>query len=254
MLTAALFASSHVRFVGDESRAEAPSPKSAPAFRSPVDLALSPDGKWLVTANETSDSISLIDAQEARVVAELPCGDHPAAVAWCLDGNHVLVTCSHSSEVVTARVSGGKLHHESSIAVGYEPVGLAVSPDGQTAYLGLAATGEVAVLDLAGGRVAGRIAVGNWPRYLAVSPDGTRLAVGCSGDGAIAVLDTARREVLYHERLTGGINIGQMKCSEDGEYVYFPWMVYRSNPITPGNIRLGWVLASPHRACTAGRS
>ena len=24
----------------------------------------------------------------------------------------------------------------------------------------------------------------------------------------------------------------------------FPWMVYRNNPITAGNIRLGWVLAS----------
>jgi len=35
-----------------------------------------------------------------------------------------------------------------------------------------------------------------------------------------------------------------MQTSKDGKYAYVPWMVYRQNPITPGNIRLGWVLAS----------
>jgi mono/diheme cytochrome c family protein len=44
--------------------------------------------------------------------------------------------------------------------------------------------------------------------------------------------------------LTGGINFGHMQSSADGTQAYLPWMVYRSNPITAGNIRLGWVLAS----------
>ncbi|MDX1948209.1 MAG: cytochrome c peroxidase, partial [Pirellulaceae bacterium] len=30
----------------------------------------------------------------------------------------------------------------------------------------------------------------------------------------------------------------------DGQHVYFPFTVYRNNPVSPGNIRLGWVLAS----------
>src|SRR5262249_9129364 len=41
-----------------------------------------------------------------------------------------------------------------------------------------------------------------------------------------------------------GINAGQMAISADGQFVYFPWMVYRTNPITDRNIRLGWVLGS----------
>jgi len=32
--------------------------------------------------------------------------------------------------------------------------------------------------------------------------------------------------------------------TKDGQHVYFPWMVYRNNPISAGNIRLGWVMAS----------
>jgi YVTN family beta-propeller protein len=35
-----------------------------------------------------------------------------------------------------------------------------------------------------------------------------------------------------------------MTTSADGKYAYFPWMIYRSNPINERNIRLGWVLAS----------
>src|SRR5207244_1700465 len=55
--------------------------------------------------------------------------------------------------------------------------------------------------------------------------------------------DTKLRKQLFVEDFLG-LNLGQMHPSNDGKYVYVPWMVYRHNPITPGNIRLGWVLAS----------
>jgi mono/diheme cytochrome c family protein len=35
-----------------------------------------------------------------------------------------------------------------------------------------------------------------------------------------------------------------MQTSKRTDEVYFPWMVYRRNPINEGNIRLGWVMAS----------
>jgi cytochrome c peroxidase len=91
--------------------------------------------------------------------------------------------------------------------------------------------------------VLDRVAVGRWPHYLALSPDGTRLAVGVSGDGGVSVVDTAARKLLHQEEFSG-LNLGQMHASADGPYAYFPWMVYRHNPITPNNVRLGWVLAS----------
>ncbi len=232
-------------FVGRLLADERPTTDSSgEPYRSPVDLVLAKDGSWLVTANETSDSISLVDVRQGNVTDELACGDHPTKVALCLDNQHVVVSCAHSGELMIAAVRGGELVRTASINVGYEPVGLVVSPDGRTAFAALAALGEVAELDLAEGRVVRTIAVGKWPRYLTLSPDGTRLAVGCSGESKIVVVDTEQGHVAYEERLIGGINIGQMQCSADGLYAYFPWMVYRSNPITVGNIQRGWVLAS----------
>ena len=117
-------------------------------------------------------------------------------------------------------------------------------PGGKRCWVGLTATGEVAELDLVEAKLLRRVAVGAWPRYLAVSPNGKRLAVGCAGESRVYVMDVDSGDVLYDEQLTGAINLGHMQCSDDSEYVYFPWMVYRNNPIDVRNIRLGWVLAS----------
>ncbi len=227
-----------------ENPGNPPSLKETTAHRSPVDVVVSPDGRWLVTANETSDSISLIDVKSETVVDELSCPGKPAGLAFCLDGNSIAVSCTHSGNIYVVQIQNSKLVHYSTINIGYEPVGLAISPDGSLAYAGLVATGEVAEIDLRASKVNRTFEVGRWPRYLTVSPDGSRLAVGCSGESRIAIVETKTGEVAYKEMLIGGINIGHLQCSNDGNEVYFPWMVYRSNPITIDNIQRGWVLAS----------
>ena len=109
--------------------------------------------------------------------------------------------------------------------------------------MALSTASTIAVVDIEKLAVLDRITVGRWPRYVDLSPDGTRLAVGCSGDRGVSVVDTVARKQLYLEDFSG-LNLGQMQVSADGTYVYFPWIVYRQNPITAENIRRGWVLAS----------
>ena len=222
----------------------APTRPSSEVHRSPVDLALSPDGSWLVTVNETSDSVSLIRVSDQRVVDEMPCGRHPADVEICRDDQTVVVSGAWSGDVTILKIVDERLQRVGVVDVGYEPCGLAVTPDGNRAFVGLVATGQVAEIDLQSHTVLRRIAVGNWPRYLTLSPDGTRLAVGCGGDGSIHVLDAATGEALYDEPLANGINQGHMIPSSDGTYAYFTWMVYRTNPLNVGNLRRGWLLAS----------
>ena len=243
--------------------------------RSPVDLAINPAGtwpagKWIVTANQTSDSISLVSTESRVVVDEVVCGDHPTDIVFANSGDRFVVTCAWAGELVVYRLDSSprlldtretsiptatssqdnnatatpKITEVSRIRLGFEPSGIALSPDAMRAYVGLLASGEVVEVDLAENKISRRLDVGHWPKNLAISPDGKRLAVGCSGDGKIAVIDTTSFELLYDEPLVGGINLGHMVASRDGNQVYFPWMVYRSNPITVGNIKRGWVLAS----------
>jgi YVTN family beta-propeller protein len=211
--------------------------------RSPVDLVLSPDENWLVTANQTSHTLSLVDVAAGSVVDELAVGRKPTGLAVLPGGFRVAVTCRDSGEVVVVDASDRRLRATATIPLGGHPWGIAGDAAGRRAYVALAGLGQVALLDLATGSVLQRIPVGPWPRYLALSPDETRLAVGLDGDRGVAVIDIPSRQVLYVERFAG-LNIGQLQISADGRHVYFPWMIYRRNPITDGNIRLGWVLAS----------
>jgi YVTN family beta-propeller protein len=211
--------------------------------RSPVDLVLTPDEEWLLTANQGSDTVSLVHVATGQVRAEVPCGQRPAALALTPGGHKVLVSGTYSGDLTVLTLDGAKLVPAGRLRLGFEPRGIAVAPDGRLAYVALTTAHAVAVVDLERLEVVEGIAVGRWPRYLALSPDGRRLAVGANGEGGISVVDTASRKMLYVERFSG-LNLGQTQASSDGRYAYFPWMVYRHNPITPNNIRQGWVLAS----------
>ena len=222
--------------------------KSVAAFRGPVDLAIAPTESWAATANELSGTASLIDLKSTQILDEVSVGGHPVAIAR-LDDTHLAISCPDSGEVLLAEVADQKLTVQHRIQVGFLPHGLAVgkpvnSSDFPPVYVGLQATGEIAEINFAEQKVVRRFTVGHWPRYLAASLDGKRLAVGLSGEGAIAVVDIATGEVLYREPLSGGINLGHLQASADGVNVYFPWMIYRSNPINARNIRRGWILAS----------
>ncbi len=211
--------------------------------RSPVDLALSDDERWLVTANETSDSVSLVDLSSYRVAQEVPCGHRPAAVVIAPDQRHVLATAAFSGELFIFEREGKSLNEVGKVKLGFEPRGIAVTHDGKIAYVALAEAAQVAIVDLTTQQIVDRIDVGHWPRWLALTDDGKRLAVGTSGDQGVSVVDTASRKMLYQEKVNG-LNLGQLQTSADGQYAYFPWMVYRHNPITAPNIRKGWVLGS----------
>jgi YVTN family beta-propeller protein len=211
--------------------------------RSPVDVVLGPNDAWMVTINQTSDTASLVRASDGRLLDEVAVGDHPTGIALAPDGKTILVSGHHSGEITILEARGNRLVKAGQIHVGYQPHGIAITADGGTAYVACTANAQVAVIDLSKRQVVGRIDVGRWPRHLALSPDGARLAVGTSGDRGVTIVDCQERKALYQEQFVG-LNIGQMQVSRDSRYVWFPWMVYRNNPITPGNIRLGWVLAS----------
>ncbi|MEY4177145.1 MAG: hypothetical protein RLY70_719 [Planctomycetota bacterium] len=211
--------------------------------RSPVDVVLAGDERWLATANQTSHTVSLVRVADGVVLDEVAVGERPAALARTPDSRRLLVTSAYAGELTVLEVAGDRLRVERRIEIGYEPTGVAVANDGQRAYVARASNGQVVEVELQSGRITHEIPVGRWPRYLALSPDGTRLAVGVSGDRGVAVVDTAARKMLYQEQFHG-INLGHMQVSRDNKQVYFPWAAYRHNAITPQMIRLGWVLGS----------
>lgn len=220
----------------------APSEPAAPD-PSPVDVLLTPDESRLLVLNQGTGELALVDVAAGKVLDKVACGVRPSAVALSADGSLALVAATSSGELTRFDVSASRLKTAGSVKLGFHPRGVAISSAAATAYVSLEAANAVAVVDLKKMECVRQIEVGRWPRYLALSPDGQRLAVGCSGDRGVSVVDTAAGKQLYLEEFRG-INIGQMAIDREGKHVYFPWMVYRQNPITARNIQLGWVLGS----------
>ena len=223
--------------------AERPLPGDSDQDRSPVDLVIAHDARWIATANQTSSTVSLVSLSDRSLLDEVSVGQHPSSIVLHPDGKHLLVSSSYAGKLHWLRVEGQKLQHAGELQLGFQPTGLALSADGAMVYVCLTDADAVAVVDFQTCLVVRKIPVGRWPRSLAISNDGTRLAVGTSGDRGISIVDLQEGTLLHIDRFVG-LNIGHMQTSRTSDQVYFPWMVYRRNPINDRNIRLGWVMAS----------
>src|SRR5437764_7157284 len=89
--------------------------------RSPIDLAVTTDGHWAVTANNTSDSVSLVDLENGKVVDEAKVGRRPFGIALTQDGSRAVVTNCWSNSVSILSLTGHKLAVTTTVPVGDEP-------------------------------------------------------------------------------------------------------------------------------------
>jgi len=115
------------RLLASEATSE---PRRRVAHRSPVDLVLAEDGTWLATANETSNTVSLMETKSGKVIDEIACGQHPAGIARCLGGQHLLVSCSYSGEVMLLEVRDRQLIKQAVIPSASNPLGSPWLPTG----------------------------------------------------------------------------------------------------------------------------
>src|SRR5205807_2513432 len=88
------------------------------------------------------------------------------------------------------------------------PYGVAFTPDGRRAYVSVSQLDQVAVIEVAGRRVAGTIPMGRRPRALAITPDGATVVAANMSAGSVSFLDTA----TLRERAQGPTPAVNMRC------------------------------------------
>ena len=99
------------------------------------------------------------------------------------------------------------------------PVALAVSPDGQTLYVGCATARQVLVFDTHQRHITNRLPLPGEPSGLELAPDGRRLFVTCKGPASqVCVLDTASGKVL--KTLAAGHTALGPVLSRDGKTLF----------------------------------
>jgi YVTN family beta-propeller protein len=107
-----------------------------------------------------------------------------------------------------------------TIAVGPQPNGVAVTPNGERIYVSNFQADTVSVIDAAARAVVDTITVGEEPVGIAVSPDGTRVYVANRGSSTVSVIDSATDQLVATVDSGVGPGSNGIALSPDGTRAY----------------------------------
>lgn len=139
-------------------------------YKTPVNLAVSPDGAELYVVCEQSDSVMVVDIETENVVAEITVGRRPHGIAVSPDGERLYVTNRLSDTVSIIDATARRLL--AAVEVGDEPHGVVVGRDGRRVFVANTADNSISVVDPAALTETRRLVGSEGPWGLALSADG----------------------------------------------------------------------------------
>jgi PQQ-dependent catabolism-associated beta-propeller protein len=166
----------------------------------PEGVKVSADGKLVYVTSEVANVVHVIDTAERKVTKNVQVGKRPRRFLlmpgelWVtneLDGTvSVIRTSDHTVQGTISFLPQGMRREDVT------PVGMALAPDGKTAYVGLGKANHVAVVDVATRNVKGYVLAGKRAWGVAVSRDGKRLYVANGMSDDLTIVDTATMKGL----------------------------------------------------------
>ncbi|MBN2290550.1 MAG: beta-propeller fold lactonase family protein [Candidatus Glassbacteria bacterium] len=174
----------------------------------PGGMAFSADGRFLYVALCRNNTLGLVSL-ETLATREIPVGVAPYTVVLA-PGNRAYVSNW-----------GGRRAEEGELTALSSGTPTLVDPE-----TGVANSGTVSVIDLAGRRRIRDIQVALHPCGMALSPDSSRLYVACANSDTISVIDTRTDQVVEsisvrpNHRMPFGSGPNAVSVSPDGSRLY----------------------------------
>lgn len=152
-----------------------PEEARGPRYKTPLNLALSPDAKEMYVTCSGSDTVIVVDTATRRKVAEIAVGAQPEDVTFSPDGMRVFVTNMFSDTMAVIDPVTRQVTH--TLPVGDEPHGVLTDREGKRVYVLNSASDDITVYDARSLTREKNLAASRRPWSLALSPDGGRLLV-----------------------------------------------------------------------------
>lgn len=150
--------------------------------------------------NQSSNSVSVINTATNTVVATVPVGSNPFAVAIAPDGTMAYVTNNNDSTVSVINTATNTV--VATVPVGGPPLGVAVTPNGAFAYVANTSANTVSVINTATNTVVATVSAGTDPNGVVITPSGAFAYV--VNDQAVSVISTATNTVVATVPVPGG--------------------------------------------------
>ena len=171
---------------------------SVPTGRAPAGVALSGDGRVVVTADRDDDRLSAFDAADGRALWTAPTGSHPYAVVF--HGGRFWTTDVQSNSLTVVAADGGAVLGR--VATGDHPYGVAFAAGKGFVTDQYAAT--VTVFDPVALTPGGTIDVGDYPEGIAALSDGRRVALANWDVDRLTIIDAVAETVTAEIAVPSG--------------------------------------------------
>jgi YVTN family beta-propeller protein len=191
-------------------------------YPSPVDLAVSPDGRRLFIVCEGTDEVLVADVAQQSVIARVPVGRVPRGIALDPRGERIYVTNSWADTV--SEIDARSLHVTRTFTAGFEPSGVTFDARGQVLYVANRISNDISVIDLVSGRESKRLAGGRGASFLAAA--GSRVFVThiypnigkyrTPPESEITEIDSGRQIVESRPRLHNVAGVFHVGLARDG--------------------------------------
>ncbi|MBW8041696.1 MAG: beta-propeller fold lactonase family protein [Planctomycetes bacterium] len=152
-----------------------PEVSQEPRYKTPLNMAISPDGKELYVTCEASHTVIVVNVQKRQKVAEIPVGHHPTDITFSPDGDKAYVSNRLDDTVSVIDVSSRKVI--AVIPVGDEPHGLLADASGKHLYVLNTSADSISVIDTTTLKELKRLSASRSPWSLSPSPDGSLIYV-----------------------------------------------------------------------------
>jgi YVTN family beta-propeller protein len=170
-----------------------PKEPDEPRYKTPIRLALRPDGRELYVACEASSTVIVVDALRREKAAEIPVGGQPTGLCFSPDGARAYV--SNRLDDTVSVIDVGRRQVVGALRVGGEPHGVLTDRSGKTLYVLNASSDSISVIDTERLAEVKRLSAGRAPWSMVLSPDGTRIYVTNALSGFVELRQPSLSEV-----------------------------------------------------------
>jgi YVTN family beta-propeller protein len=222
-------------------------------YKSPVNLAVSGDGRSLYIVCEDSDELLRVDTAAGTVAEALHVGRWPFGIASSPDGKILYVSNREgdSVSVIGAGEEGGKLRILKTVPTGDSPHGLVTDASGDVLYVANMYTDDVSLIDTKTFKELKRLSAGRYPFEMTRSPDGKRVYVSSQASvpvpfrtpSAIEItfIDTEKRVVADRRLLKSTVIAQGISVTPDSKFVVVG-LALPKNLLPETQILQGWMV------------
>jgi YVTN family beta-propeller protein len=226
-------------------------PPAAPAYPSPIEIAVSADGSRLYAVCEGTGEVVEMDANAGTVARRVRVGQHPKSVTLSANGTQLYVANSWSDTVSVVDAASFKVVKE--LATGYEPNAAVADAQGRFLYVANRMSNDISVIDLARGVETKRLLAGRGAAYLELSADGQRIycthiypqpgPFRSPNESEVTVIDTRRQMVVEREKLENAAGVFHVATANGGR-VAIAAEIRPKNLIPLAHVEHGWVIGN----------